>query len=856
MTSSQSWGRSPWFSITPPLPPDVHVDRPRLSDLLDEATRTHRVTFVTAPAGYGKSTALAGWARRRADPVSWLTLSRLDVDPTRLLRGVASALQGNPAGDGSLAADLPATPQDESGHRDTFDAIVSWVARQQTPLCLVIDDIHLTDLTSDSALGLLVDHGPDQLRLVLGGRDLDRSSARRTAYRHAAMLGPAELKFTPDEVVEAARLLNRDLAHDAAASLVERVGGWPVAIRLGLEGGLHPGPTAPRDGLANDGLADLIEAEILGENALAEFLLASTTSTMVDDRLAADLSGRDDAGALLAECVRRGLFIDRFHSDDAPDVYRWHDVFVSACQDIVRRRSLAESRRLHRIAATRLAIRFPLEAARHALEADDPELGAEIVQRTWPHLVVTSDTKGLLTTCLSLPEPWCDQHEVLLIRSCCLALRGDTVGAKLLRSRAHDLGDDESTDRAIAAALTDLLTADEHAVRVSACDRLRTLLASDHHLTPRSVAAALFMVGWAEVRLRLSPRRTIGSLRAALAAAQACDDADLARRAAVNLVLAEVLAGRFTESYRLTEGELAHVLRDSDWQWFDDGVEGFSSGMRAFWQADYALAEESLRQVVTRLDGTGMVGAMSRIFRALAACAAKDLPLVDITERGLAELDPQETYGLPWASYLATARAAIAEARGRIAVALELASTVQRTEYLPAMLVIVAEIQRRHGRLRDAEATLAVLKHRQMPSYVEATILVTEAVAHRTQGRFVVAHRLLERALDLIRSESILRAINLDDPALRALLAEHASWGSGHEIFLAEVLAGHDPMVPTATTLSHREKEILAYLRTTMSVAEIAATLHVSVNTVKTHQRAIYRKLGVTSRRDAVGMRV
>ena len=91
-------------------------------------------------------------------------------------------------------------------------------------------------------------------------------------------------------------------------------------------------------------------------------------------------------------------------------------------------------------------------------------------------------------------------------------------------------------------------------------------------------------------------------------------------------------------------------------------------------------------------------------------------------------------------------------------------------------------------------------------------------------------------------------------PRRRRRLREHGAWGTRHEEFIARRL-GEVEDAPTGVTLSQREHEILGYLRTTMTSAEIAEALFVSVNTVKTHQRAIYRKLGVANRREAVRVR-
>ncbi|MBC9955399.1 hypothetical protein ICM05_12290, partial [Leucobacter sp. cx-42] len=118
------------------------------------------------------------------------------------------------------------------------------------------------------------------------------------------------------------------------------------------------------------------------------------------------------------------------------------------------------------------------------------------------------------------------------------------------------------------------------------------------------------------------------------------------------------------------------------------------------------------------------------------------------------------------------------------------------------------------------------------------------------------AHQRLERSLAVAAREGIIAPfIDLDDIG-RELLTEHSSWGTEFESFIAARLAyrpsGGTQDSPAPSQLSIREREIFSYLATTMTAEEIAAELHVSVNTVRSHQRSIYRKLGVNTRREAV----
>ena len=118
----------------------------------------------------------------------------------------------------------------------------------------------------------------------------------------------------------------------------------------------------------------------------------------------------------------------------------------------------------------------------------------------------------------------------------------------------------------------------------------------------------------------------------------------------------------------------------------------------------------------------------------------------------------------------------------------------------------------------------------------------------------------MEQSLDLAVEESVARPYGDSDPVLRELLVAHVAWGTQHEGFLAARIAQTEATVSRklvlGSPLSRREHEVLGFLRTSMTTADIAAALYVSINTVKTHQRAIYRKLGVTNRREAVRVRI
>ena len=134
---------------------------------------------------------------------------------------------------------------------------------------------------------------------------------------------------------------------------------------------------------------------------------------------------------------------------------------------------------------------------------------------------------------------------------------------------------------------------------------------------------------------------------------------------------------------------------------------------------------------------------------------------------------------------------------------------------------------------------------------MQVSALAAKALLHRHQGRRELSHEVLQKALHIATAEGIRRPFVSGGLEMRKMLSEHLPLSSPHEAFLSGCLAPKQESGPLSA-LSQREKAVLTELRTTKTTQEIADSLAVSVNTVKTHQRSIYRKLGVQTRREAI----
>ena len=250
---------------------------------------------------------------------------------------------------------------------------------------------------------------------------------------------------------------------------------------------------------------------------------------------------------------------------------------------------------------------------------------------------------------------------------------------------------------------------------------------------------------------------------------------------------------------------------------------------------------------------------MSRIWMASVAAALDDPALLRAAEAGLAEVRPSTVQGLPLHVYKGLAHAQLALAAGRPASAagiLDATLPGPGPDDIPATLVLAAETYLSCGRPAAARSCLTALQDVDtLPSYVAAAAVAAEALVDDHEGRPDAAHDRLERALGLATPQRVLRPFVRPDPRLRDLMVDHAERGTAYEDLLATALARLEERAGRSLdggqALSAREREVLGYLQTSLTSAEIAAALYISLNTLKTHQRAIYRKLGVGDRRAA-----
>lgn len=834
------------------------LHRGRLTEVLDGAVARHRITVVTAPSGYGKTAAVAEWARRSSAAVAWLSLTRFDDDPAALSDGIITALRrcahgmSTPQVFGALAIVT------EAGAAERYRAVCIAMHEAPDAMVLVIDDVHrAAGAVREGVLGALLEQGPEKLHIVLIGRNPDQLPlAGAILSGSAVQLTTAELRFTATEVMAVATA--NGWTDTEARSLCEQTGGWASAVRLAMLTGVgrHADDRARYEPTTTDTLLlAAIADDVLGTLPveLAAFIQNVTTLSDLDPALAIGLSGRDDAVALLEECRRRGLFLDRFGDDDAPH-YRWHSVFAQRCRRLTAMQNPARARELHRTAARLLAERNPLLATTEALFIGDHSNAHRILVESWLLLLAGRSDESPERVLARLPEPFASRADVLAISACAIDMAGRRTEAQVLLESII-LPDGAVTTHStewrthLTTGCARLLLCDSRTELLEAMEEVRRHLGHAQTLGPARYAALQLLLGRTHLSLRHDMPTAIALLTSAEKHAIDAGEAVLARRAAGMLAFCQAWVGDFTAAQTVLDRVDGDNAPTDAWATQIGSPEVAARGWIAYWTGDFVTARTMFWAVVQARTGTaGFHGIACQYLAFLAVLDGDARQRRDVLAL-VRDIPDRQVRGLPWHLYRTTALAMLAEAEGDRTRAGTLIRSIRgELREAPAAAAIAVELIRRHIGRNAAAATVRQLASTPVPSYVRVSLMVTSALINRSEGDYEAAHEVLERALHLAAPMHIARPFLEPDATLADLLTEHCRWGTAHSALIAGLAA---PCLATHT-LTRREREILGYLRTTMTLTEIADELGLSINTIKTHTRSLYRKLEVPSRRAAV----
>lgn len=859
--------RSPVTShrLRPPQASSL-VHRPRL---VDDLVARRPVTLVIAPAGSGKTvlaTDWAGTATARHETVAWLSLDPGDDRPFRFWSAVLAAF--DMVVSGPVRRQIRAFSPPTHGCEPRFiHTLCDALLEEPSVPWIVLDDVHrLTDPDVLTGLDVMLSRAGDAARVIMLGRTAPAVGLPRLRLQgKLSEVTVTDLAFT---VTEAQSLFDdggAPVAADRVEELVAWTEGWAAGLRLAAVAAEDAAlRSLPAGGNAHP---DLVSAYLFDEVLhnlppdMQDFLVRTSAPVQLSPELAAVLSGRPDAGSLLERLCQANVLVMR--AGESGSWYRYHSLLRSYLLEQLAAADAAGPARQHRTTAEWFAARGePVSAIRHARLAGHDDLVFELITTMGLELVMSGHAE--------------------IVR--------DAAGLPRAGSKAPPI---VGVVAAIAALeIRDLATADEWLAVVSRAPpsddaRLRAVYAAvrvHRALLGKDVAQALERTGLLDLELTGDPdidlvvhlhrgpaRLRLGDVDGAMADLEVA--LALARRRGYDQIVLECLsqmsgmAGSLCDFAATTRWSrqaitfatirgwagsprLAYAYLLASWTCFQTGDEARQTrlaelGVRALDGGDSVEIEMGVRSMhaLARFErGTGgdRIRAAEE-FHALWERPAADLVSPFLTACAVA----QELKALILIGHLDSAEA-----------------TVRRVERLlpgsQEALTMRALLVASRGDGETALRLLAPVLQGDLPR----TIPTTTVLAQVTAACLHVRRGAETRALDLVRQALQWAAPNgFQRPFIDAwrdvgpLLSDNPGRFGVAEAFVAGLVAklrdgGGGGYVDIA--LSPREQEVLNDLPSGMTVVEIAELQRVSPNTVKTHLRNLYAKLGVASRGEAI----
>jgi LuxR family transcriptional regulator, maltose regulon positive regulatory protein len=862
------------FPFTKFLPPvlDERVVTDHLVVRLDAAIASRALTVLTAPAGSGKTTALAAWAAAAPGDVVWARLGPDDNEPTVL---AAALLEGGRrqlgVAFGSRLAQLLAYAGASPATTQLVTALVNDLG-DHGPVTLVLDDLHqVTDAATSDLLDGLLEHLPPDVRVVLGSRaEPTLSLTRRRVRGELAELGLDDLLLDREAVA-------RILAHEAQVSdaqvdaVLSASGGWAAAVRLATA---HVGtdaalpavlvPAAAPDVLP--ALRAFLAEEVL--DALPEGLSGFLLETSILDELspgACDaVTQRSDSHEVLDELDRRNLFVTRHQGSDG-DTWRTHELFAAFLREqLASRYPTDHVERLHRRAAAALP---SFRSLRHLLAAGDHEAAADLIVELAFSDLDTSTVARLEPAIHALPVDVVDgNHRLAMLR----------LWTQHVAGRAHEV------IRELEPIRDRLVTSgrDRDAAEVGVMLAEAELQLGDLDRAGRTIEHALLHIDDAWRPIVLSVATWWSYYRGDWSGVSGCV------QEAVDLALG---SGE-PNLYKAVGPALSPLLLFADRgpAWIAEAVDRLAAGLSeedhatitgmrpvragaALLRLDVDRAATELRQCLTESLGYGRMAWKHQEAECLLAAVclgAGELTTVQrIVDDALPRLDEpvyrQYRHVYAFAAmrmhWLTGEHRQVAATYDRYLAGQPRSGVAEETVVHAVAEAMVARIE---GRTDDALELLEEGEQVQragrcwlwagMPGLDRARILLEE-------GRTAASIEAALPTLDL--AARVGPGLLLPEARAARTVLERCARAGVHADLLRAVLAASRPAgdVPAPVTipgsgevLSTRELEVLAQVATGSSNREIAEALFISEPTVKSHLTRILRKLEASSRTHAV----
>jgi LuxR family maltose regulon positive regulatory protein len=855
--------------LNPPQVPPSLVTRRHLLDRLDEGLFQaqgfgRKVTLVSAPPGYGKTSLAVEWLQQGECTYAWLALDEQDNDPARFLVYLVAALQRANEALGAETQALLASPQPPPPEM-VMTSLINEISLLEVPLILALDDYHVVQLPPiHQQLAFLVEHQPECLHLVIVSReDPPLPLHLLRARRQMVEIHQDELRFSPEE---SANFFNRvmgiDLQERDIQALQQRTEGWITGLQLAalsLRSHADAHEFVRSFSGSNRYVLDYLFEEVFQQQTtmVQSFLLATSILNSLTPALCDALTGREDGRAQLQALEKANLFITPL--DDEGRWYRYQHLFADLLQHLLRISTEPPEAQLH-LRASEWYWRngHRREAVRHALAAADWDHATRQIDECADELFKHGEIATLLSWFAKLPEQVIKTSAELNMNfAWARMLSGQYELAEQNLHQAEWLAQEEpSALGEIAAAevfLAQSLGDGERLIEKS--HQALALLPADNLTQRGNVALGLGIAYWHIGQLGAAQQ----ALEEALPACQG--SGNLYGEIASLVFLARTLAVR--GQLRQACADLKALIQPAEklpilpliyldlgslhYEWDDLGAassylnQALESSQRADNLEFQVIATMLLARLKLAQGDTD--AALQTLEQAVRLAKSGDVP--ERTQARLADL-----------------RIQFALKSGNLDCAESIAS--QLTEHVdchpfyrflgltPARLLLAA------GRRKAAAELLAEMAERAQNNdwgygLVAARALQAIAAQNSAEGL-----EYLQQALSLAEPQGYLRTFaDIGEPLMPLL--QSTAQRTQMPAYIGQIISamkGSGPLVvgtaQLVEPLSVRELEVLRLLVAGLSNREIAAKLVLSLGTVKSHVHNIYGKLEVNNRGQAI----
>jgi len=873
--------------------PQLNVDivsRPSLCQRLDESLK-RKLTLISAPTGFGKSTLVTDWLSKRDQPAAWLSLDQGDNDPVRFWTYLIAAIQTIHPEIGSEARQIISSPQLRRIEPVVID-LINDISKFSHDLIVVLDDYHIIETEQvHNDLGYLFEHQPQNLHIILITRvDPSISLARLRVHGQLIEIRAEDLQFSFEE---AAILFNEKMGLNLTPGQIEALNthteSWVVGLQLAalsMKGKTSYDTFIDQFTGGHKFILDYLIEEVLV--TLPDYQRGFMLRTSILERFCGALCRvvTDDPSSqqILEEIRKSNLFL--IPLDTEGRWFRYHHLFAEVLYALLEKEHRNEITRLHLKAAIWFeSENFPNEAVDYAIRSGDILQVREMFLKHWVTVLHRGEVATVLRWLDALPEEMeKDDPSISLARCWALFLSGQnsTIGLPLEKAKhayeklVKEKGDDDLQQNQIAAQIA----------------MMQSVLARNRGDHIESVAHAEMAAGLIPEEMMEGIGTALNMLAAARAGMGDFEGAIEAYGRGIKLAYA---SGNLVGAYMCTYGQIMYMLiqgrlndaedlcRSSIERAVSEGHGEFPAAGSLYitmariqlerYRLDEAEAylETGLR--IARPGGFGEAERSGRYLRVHLLAASGDLEAAMETIKSTARIvnamdEPYQTGELNYEWVKLCIKAGdLDTAREKLQVLEEKTLITQHANLLLWRGWVLPRLLCAEERYEEALKALEEPIHRARSAHSNGALillLALHALALQALGDRNTAREALHEGLALGAPGGYIWFWLSAGAGIKPLLRDFRSDGSTPQAlrpYLESLLGAcevasegsNSPQpgnLPDQLTL--RELEILRLISKGYSNLEIANILVVTTNTIKKHTSNIYGKLGVSSRTQAI----